>query len=36
MTVHEENGNPRIKIIRDDEHLLNLYTTETWFNESQT
>lgn len=31
MTVNKENGNPGIKIIRDGGHLLNLYTTETWF-----
>lgn len=36
MTVHKENGNPRIKIIRNGEQLLNLQSTETWFYESQT
>ena len=36
MTVHKENGNPRIKIIRDGGHLIHLYTTKTWFYESQT
>lgn len=33
MTVHKENGSPRIKIIRGGGHL---YTTKTWFYESQT
>lgn len=31
MTVDKENGNFRIKIIRDGGHLLNLCTIETWF-----
>ena len=36
MTVHKENGNPRIKIIGDGGHLLNLHSTKTWFYGSPT
>lgn len=33
MIVYEENGNFRIKIIRDGGYLLNLYIIEIWFYE---